>query len=259
METSNDENKPLLNNIQSENNTLPPIHANIVIKPPESKTEEPQHKSINIKIHAILYDLSFYMDIGNPEKKIPLVVTPLIKLMPKGETQIGSSSKASVITLDLSGNIWRTAMLTHDLNNAKVDLSHLEVLLKKYESITTTQYLNQIPSKCNILPFFSNPNISFGNLKNVHMYNIFIVRDFINAISKVNLFEVRLSGCIAENCTLQLTRDIRVIHFDCTRTNESKMNICIPYGCRIELFELYCSWGKKNVYYNLCKIYTVDF
>lgn len=252
--------------------------------------EDILHEHNLSKLNKTEFDLSFYSS-ENYEKQVdksrPILKTPTIELLPSGYNQIGKSVRISEFKIDVSAKEWKEtestdttppptteAESTNTLSRhekkltptttytmAIVNLSQLDWLIQKHEKLTISSIAHAVPSLCNIMPSFGTPVASFGILSNVSLSNVYISREFVAALSRVDLVSIALSGQMIEaGCTLSLTKNIRFVNLDCTSDDKSRLlNVEIPYGCRIDLFELLCSWLYNGAYGKLCSTYCVKF
>lgn len=214
---------------------------------------------ISVYVSPIVYNLDYYKEKKFGDIEIPPIATPLISLLPNGKTSVGSSQQTSVVTIEVKRDVWDENHFVATLNSAKIDLCSLEQYLVCHETLSVSCNRHEIPSKCNVYPFFSATLPSFGSLVNICMQNIFILKSFMDAISTIPLQNVMISGCIVEKCKLTLTRNIRSVQLDCAKDGVGLMEIFVPYGCRLELLELYCHWAKSVMYTQLSKIYVLEF
>lgn len=248
--------------------------------------EDALHQHNLSSVRKIDFDLSFYSEESyKKDNKRPILKTPTIEILPSGFNQIGKSSCISEFKIDVSRSEWEEeepppveekkvelestntlarfakSKVAKKYAMAVVDFSQMDWLLQKHEKMTVMSVAHSIPSACNIQPIFSIPLVEFGILSNVCLQNIYITKNFIACLSKVDLVCVMLSGQVAESgCVLTLTKNARVVKLDCTVDDAArKLGVEIPYGCRIDLFELYSSWVYNGKYGSIVNSYFLNF
>lgn len=239
------------------------------------------------QVSTIEFDLSFYDEetYTKEQKKRPVLKTPTIEILPSGNNQIGKSTRISEFKIDVCAAEWVVVEDAHAANltaasestntlsrfahakskinhsAALVNLTQLGWLLRKHEKLTITSVTHSISSYCNVQPTFSPEMASFGILSNVSLHNIYITKNFVDNISRVDLVTLLLSGQIVEsNCALVLTKNIRNLTLDCTVSDPAqRLVVFVPYGCRIDLLELYSSWVYNHKYGSVSNTYNLRF